>query len=162
MNAEIQKKLVALAAEDGLETETAKDTLLLSRASQHSEAPLAVIHLDQPQHEVIFAFLHALGHFVLRYKNPRPISMPWFVNRPYENETVGEIAYKTRRTLRLKLGKEWQADFWALCAYRLIGCPDDLKAFLKQHPEKRPLFLMAVAGHVKSSIGKFIRTLFHL
>jgi hypothetical protein len=29
------------------------------------------------------------------------------------------------------------------------------------HPEKRPFFLMAVAAHVKTRIGKFIRKLLH-
>jgi hypothetical protein len=161
MNAEIQKKLVSLAEEDGLKIETANDKLVLFSANQHSEAPVAVIDLNQPQHDVIFTLLHEIGYFKLHFKNPRPLRMPWFINRPYENELLGETAYKTRRALRLKVSKERQADLWALCAYRLIGCPDDLKTFLKQHPEKLPLFLVAVAGHVKTRIEKFIRTLFH-
>jgi len=162
MNAEILKKMVALAAEVGVTIATPKDTLLLFCGCQHSELPVAIIDLNQPQHEVIFTFLREISHFTPQFKNPRPLRMPWFINRPFENEILGEAAYKTRRALRQKLGKEWQADLWALCAYCQIGCPDDLKLFLKQHPEKRPIYLLALAGHAKTRIGKFIRKLFHL
>lgn len=162
MNAEILKKMVTLAEEVGLKSETAKGMLVLFCDGQHSEAPVAVIPLDQPQHEAIFAILHEIGDFKLHSKSPRPLRMPWFINRPYENEFLGEVAYKTRRVVRQKVGHKLQADLWALCAYCLIGCPDDLKAFLKQHPEKRPLYLLALAGHAKARIGQFIRKLFHL
>jgi hypothetical protein len=65
---------------------------------------------------------------------------------------LGDATYKTRRLLRLKLSRKWQAALWALCAYRKIGYPDDLKAFLKQHPEKLPLYRLASAGDVLSRI----------
>jgi hypothetical protein len=162
LNAEIQRILFALAEENGLRSETADDTLLLFSSGQYSEPPVAVIHLDQPQHEVIFAFLHEIGHFAPRIKNPRPLRMPWFINRSYENERLGEAVYKTRRALRQILNKEWQADAWALCVYSQIRCPDDLKAFLKQHPKKRLLFIGTLAAHAITPIRKFIRELFYL
>jgi hypothetical protein len=162
MNAEIQKKLVALADEAGMNVESAQNMPPSFCGCQHTQAPIAIIDPNQPQHEQIFTFLHELGHFVLHYKHSHPVRMPWYLNRPYKNEILGEAAYATRRALRLKLGKEWQADLWAMCLFCQLGCPDDLKAFLKQHPEKRPLFYLAVVGHVKTRIGKSIHKLFHL
>jgi hypothetical protein len=158
---EIQKTLVALAEEIGLKTQITGETWVLRRGGQPSEPPVAVVHLDHPQPEVIFAILLEIGRFYIRFRNPRPLPMPSFVNRPYENEILGDAAYKIRRAIRLKCGEVWQANLWALCAYGAIGCPDDLKAFLEQHPEKLPFVLLAMAGHVKFRIGKFIRKLFH-
>jgi len=129
---------------------------------QHTDVPVTVIHLNQPQSELIFTILHEIGHWVLHSKYACPLQMPWYVNRPYENETVADIAYKAKRALRQKYGKEWQADLWALIAFQMVGTKDDIKAFLIQHPEKIPLFLMAVAALVIIRIGKFIRKLVHL
>lgn len=162
MNPEILKRLMALSEHLGMKVEMAKDMPKLFCGCQHPDAPVAVINLDQPQPEVIFTFLHELGHFVLHYKNPRPQNTHWLVNRPYENELMADIAYKTRRTLRQKFTKEWMADLWALSAFAVIGLPDDLKTFLKAHPEKCGLFCLVMMGHVKVRIGKFICKLFHL
>jgi len=151
---------VALAAEIGLKTEANKDMLVLLRDGQPSEPPVATVHLDHPQHEVIFGILYEIGYFNLRFRNPRPLRLPWFIDRPYENEILGEATYKTRRALRRICGEAWRADLWALCAYCAIGCPDDFKAFLNQHPEKLPFAFLAVAAHAKVNIGIFIRKLF--
>jgi hypothetical protein len=161
VTAEVQNKLVALAKECGLQTETTNDMLVLFREGQPSEPPLAEIHLDHPQHEAIFSVLHEIGQFYIRFRNPRPLPMPWFVNRSYENEILGEAAYKVKRGIRQKCSEKWQADLWAMCAYCQIGCPDDLNTFLKQHPEKASLFYIAVTAQVKTRIRQFIRKLFH-
>jgi len=153
---------VALAAEVGVTIETPKDTLLLFCGCQHSEPPVAVIPLDQPQHDVIFTFLREISHFTPQFKNPRPLRMPWFINRPYENEILGEATYKTRRVLRRKCGEAWHADLWAMTAFPLVGTKDDLKAFLEHHPEKRILYSFALVGHVTAGMQKFVRKLFHL
>ena len=161
MTTGVQIKLVALAKEVGLKTESTKEMLVLFREGQPSEAPVAEIHLDHPQHEVIFTVLHEIGHFYIRSRNPRPLPIPRFANRPYENEILGEAAYKVRRGIRQKCNENWQTDLWAMCAYCQIGCPDDLNAFLKQHPEKAPLFYTALAAQVKTRIRQFIRKLLH-
>jgi len=152
MNAELLKKMAAWAGQLGLKLEITTDHLVLSPDGQDSPSPVALISLDQPQHEVIFSFLFEIGHFELHVRHPYQLRMPWFINRPFENEILGDATYKTRRLLRLKFGHKWQADFWALCAYRKIGCPDDLKAFLMQHPEKLPLFVLAITSDVISRI----------
>jgi hypothetical protein len=157
INAEILKKLAALAEEVGATVETPNDKLLLYSDHQHSEPPVASIPLDQPQRDVIFAFLREISRFTPQIKNTHLLRMPWFINRPFENETVGEIAYKTRRAVRQKCGKAWQADFWAMTVFPFVGTKDDMKAFLEQHPEKRVIYLCALAGHVTAKIQR----LFH-
>jgi len=152
MNAELLKKMVAWAGQFGLKLEITNDHLVLSPDGQDSQPPAAVISLDQPQHEVIFRFLFEIGYFELHVRHPYQLRMPWFINRPFENETLGDATYKTRRLLRLKFGHKWQAALWALFAYPKIGCPHDLKDFIQQHPEKFPLWLLVIAGHVISRI----------
>ena len=61
---------------------------------------------------------------------------------------AGTFCSKIRRGIRFfrfqRSGKEWEADFWAACAFvylaRHLGFCDELKAFRNRHPEKAKSF----------------------
>jgi hypothetical protein len=72
----------------------------------------------------------------LHCKRTFKIKTPFYLNIPYENQKVAEIAYLTKRVLRQQFGREWQADGWALTAYILLGFSTDFTDFLIRHPRK--------------------------
>jgi hypothetical protein len=125
-----------------------------------------VISLNQPDCDVVFTTLHELAHFVLHIDQPYRLSIPrwlsWSFYRPHKSEYLGEIACKTKRLLRRKCGRELQADLWALIAYPQVATPDDVKAFLRQHPEKLKWVLLVTPFLLKHRIGQFIRSLIPL
>ena len=72
MNPEILKKMLALANKPALKPKLPRASWCCSVTASTTEAPVAVIRLDQPQHEAIFAILHEIGNFKLHSKGPRP------------------------------------------------------------------------------------------
>lgn len=121
-----------------------------------------LINSDQPESDLVFAFLHAIA---LEVRLPLP--MPSFLNRPYENERAGEIAYVSRRIMRQKLNNQWRASVWTMCAYIQTGRLDLLTNFLWRHPGKCPHFFLAWFGTSKARLlqilgwpGRILRSLF--
>jgi hypothetical protein len=161
MEPKIEKLLCDLARVHGGELKFATGLPVRFYGCQDTESPIAVINSDQPQSELIFTILHEIAHKALHCQRQYRLPIPWFLNRPYENEVVGENVYKLRRALRLHCGQEWQADIWALCAYSLIGCPDDLKNFLQRHPEKMHLLLFVLPGIWKTRLISAFHKLLH-
>lgn len=159
MNAEIQRRLCDLARAAGTELKFIEGLPIHIYGCQHTEAPIAVINSDLPQCEQIFTILHEIGHFVLHCKTSRSLPMPLFVNRPYKNEIMAEIAYKTRRTIRRKFDKEWQADLWAFCAFFEIGCRNDFQEFLRRHPDKTKFLLLVFPVILKIRLTKLFKKL---
>src|SRR5215469_10231203 len=139
MNPRIEKILCDLAREYGGELKFVSGLPVRFYGCQDTQSPIAVINSDQPDSELIFTILHEIAHKKLHCEKPYQLPMPWLLNRPYENEVIGHHAYIARRGVRRFCGQEWQADVWALLAYSLIGCPDELKDFLARHPEKQDL-----------------------
>jgi hypothetical protein len=137
MNSDIQQFLSNLAGCGGL-TITSPEGSPISISGYPDGEPRFVI-ADQPDSELIFAILKNIGLVAPVTQEPR---IPWYLNRPYEIEPVGEFAYKTRRALRQKFNSQWQAGFWALYVYSLLPCQNEFLHFLKQHPRK--LILMPV------------------
>ena len=118
---------------------------------------------DQPDSDLVFAVLHTIA---LEVRLPLP--MPLFLNRPYENERVGEIAYVSRRIMRQKLNDQWRADIWTMSAYINTGRLDLLSDFLRRHPERFLLFFLAWIGtliaHLRKILnwpGRILHSLFH-
>jgi hypothetical protein len=103
------------------------------------DPPFVLIAADQPDSELIFAILQKIG--LVPVQNA-PFHFPWFLNRPYENERVGETAYKTRRTVRQKFKRGWRAGLWTMFVYSQLPCQNEFRDFLKRHPEK--MILMPV------------------
>jgi hypothetical protein len=139
MNPKIQQLLCRIACESGAELKFDTGLPIRLYDSQDSEHPVGVIYSDLPPSELISRVLREVRLYHLNSRPQKPFPMPFFVNRPYENEFAGDVAYKTRRALKRFCGKEWQADLWAFCAYYELGCPNEFKAFLADHPEKAKL-----------------------
>jgi len=161
---EIQDKLTGIAKSVGLELEFVEGLPVRFYGCQHVEVPLAVINSDQPQCEQIFTILHEIAHYELHCKRAFTIKTPFFLNVAYENQKAAEIAYTTKRMLRQKFGREWQADGWALTAYSLLGFPKDLADFLERHPRKilfMPLVLpillrLIIVSRFKQVVSSFV------
>jgi hypothetical protein len=145
----IQELLTGIAKHVGLTLEFPNDEPVRISGFQGGGSPFYLIKADQPDSELIYAILLKIGLVPVQNK---PLQFPWYVNRPYENEQAGEIAYKSRRTLRQKLNPEWRAGLWALCAYQMIGCPREFRDFLERHPEKWKLMLLVFFGVLKTRI----------
>ena len=161
MNPQTQELLTGIAKAAGITIEFSDAAPI--RIYGVPDAQPRYVNLDQAESDIVFAVLHAIA---LEIRLPLP--MPFFLNRPYENERVGEIAYVTRRIMRQKLDFEWRADVWALCAYVQIGRLELLANFLRRHPDKLPFFFLAWFGMLKTRFvqilswpGRILRSLFH-
>jgi hypothetical protein len=152
MNAKIQTFLSGLAKCAGLTIEFPDGAPVRISGFQDGDSPFTLISADQPDSELIFAILQKIGLIPIQSDNFWPRHFPWFLNRPYENESVGTGAYKIRRTMRQKLNSEWRAGLWALCAYPQIGCPNEFRDYLKRHPEKMILMPLVWLGTLKARL----------
>lgn len=159
MKPEIQKKLCEVARIAGTELHFAEGMPVRFYGCQHTDSPIAVINSELPDSEQIFTILHEIGHCVLHYKKDHKLPIPSFINRPYENELLSDAAYKTKRMLRQKLNSEWQADCWALCAFLQLGAREEFQDFLRRHPEKVKLVLVAIPGIWKARLVKALKKL---
>ena len=161
MNLKTQEILSAIAKKFGL-TITFSDGAPI-RILGFSDGQPRLINSDQPESELVFAVLHTIA---LEVRLPLPL--PWFLNRPYENDRIGETAYITRRIVRQKLNDEWRADLWALRAYALLGRYDLLSDFLTHHPDKLTILFWAWTDLLTQKLiqilnipGRILRSLFH-
>jgi hypothetical protein len=139
MNTDTQKLLSGIAKCAGLTIEFPDGAPVRISGFQDDYSPSVLITIDQPDSELIFAILQKIGLVPVQSK---PLHFPWLFNRPYKSEFAGEVAYRTRRTVRHNLNLEWRTGLWALCAYTQIGCPNELRDFLKRHPEKMKLMVL--------------------
>jgi hypothetical protein len=159
MNANIQKLLLGIAKCAGLTLVFPDGAPIRISGYQDAAAPFFLISADQPDSELIFAILQKIGLVPAQANGFWAGKFAWYINRPYENETAGEVAYKTRRTLKQKLNREWRAGLWALCAYVQLGCPNEFQDFLKRHPEKLKLMPLVFIFTPISRIRNFFRRL---
>jgi len=130
-----------------------------------------LINARKPRNEHFFTVLHEIGHFVVHFKNQPRKHHPSIFDIHWKAEWLERLSSKVRRWYRFVFnkegGKEWEADVWAMCAFvyiaRQLGCRDEVKKFLKRHPEKTGVFLLAVYGTVycdtKLKIKKFGRAI---
>ena len=156
MNEKTMKLLSGVAKCAGLEIESPDDASIRISGFQHGDTSVVFISTKQPDSDLIFNILQKIGQ-VATHPDNSPLPFPWYINRPYENESAGEVVYKTRRILQQKLNLEWRANLWALCAYRQIGCPHEFKDFLTRHPEKLKLMLLLLLGEFKTWLVRFIK-----
>jgi len=99
---------------------------------------------------------------------PRRLS-PWYLNLNWRIDAIANIASKVRRAIRFTFnkerGKEWEADVWAMCWFvcltKFVG-RSDLTAFLKRHPEKRAIYMLATTAVFYSATKKRIARAFKL
>jgi hypothetical protein len=103
-----------------------------------------LINANMPRQEHVFTMLHEIGHFLLHFKNPHRKHHPRVLDVAGKIEWLAKFCKSIRRQLRFHfskpVGKEWEADLWALCAFtylaRHYGFREELTTFLNRHPEK--------------------------
>ncbi len=156
MNPNTRKCFSDLAQFGGLTIEFPDGAPVRISGFRDGDSPVVLIRTDQPDSELIFAILQNIGFAFVPSETFWPRYFPWYVNRPYQYEFAGEIAYRTRRALRRKCNREWRAGLWALCAYALIGCPSEFRDYLKRHPEKLKLMPLVLYGTLKTRFVRFI------
>jgi hypothetical protein len=161
MNAKIQNLLSDIAKCVRLSLEFPDGAPIRISGYQDADAPFFLISVDQPDSELIFAILQKIGRVPVQVQieNFWSRNLPWFINRPYENEAAGEVAFKARRLLRQQLNREWRAGLWALCAYVQLGCPNEFRDFLQRHPEKLKYIPLVCYVTIKNRIGNFFSKL---
>lgn len=159
MNARIENILTGLAkqAELTLEFSTAEPIRLSGFRGE--EASSFEFDPNQPNSELIFNILEKIGLVPVQ---ENPIKMPWFVNRPYENERAGEIAYKTCRTIRQKFNPDWRAKIWAMCAFVQVASYSELNDFLIRHPRMWLLIPLVMYGMLKAMVIKIVTLPFRI
>jgi hypothetical protein len=157
MNAQTQKSLSNLAKGVGLTIDFSDCAPVRISGDEIGESDSILVNADQPDSELIFAILQQIGSVPMRSKR---LHIPWYVNRPYENEFAGEVAFRTRRVLRHKYNTEWRASLWALCAYPMIGCPNEFQEFLKRHPEKWKFMPAIILASLKIRLVRFFSKFF--
>lgn len=162
MNAELQTFLSGMAKCAGLTIEFPDGAPIRISGYQDGDSPFFLISADQPDSELFFTILQKIGLVPVQSDNFWPDHFPWFLNRAYENEFAGEITYKTRRTVRIKLNREQRADLWALCVYAQIPRAAQFVQFLKRHPEKRKLMPFAWYVSLKAPFPNKLSTCFRM
>jgi len=146
MNANTQKLLSGMAKSARLTVEFPDNAPIRISGFPDGDCPFVLISTDQPDSELIFAILRNIGFALVPNDTFWPRHVPWYLNRPYEYEPAGEIAYRALRALQRKCNREWRARLWALCTYGWMNCPVEFQDFMKRHPEKWKLIpLVAIA-----------------
>ena len=115
-----------------------------------------LINAHKPRYEHIYTLLHEFGHFLLHFKSLPRQHHPRFFDINWESERLSNFCSVVRRYFRfafnIRRGKEWEADIWAMCAFiylaKAVGCRAEFDAFLKRHPEKTNVYLLATCGTI--------------
>ena len=130
-----------------------------------------LINAHKPRNEHFYTVLHEIAHFLLHFKSLPRKYHPRIFDINWKAEWLAILCSKVRRYYRYTFnkasGKEWEADLWAMCAFVYIArhfkCRGELKTFLKRHPEKTSMFLLAAGSTIycgtKTRIQKIGRTL---
>ena len=128
-----------------------------------------LINAHKPRNEHVYTLLHEFGHFLLHFQSLPRKHHPRIFDILWEVEWLANLNSKVRRYFRFifnrEAGKEWEADVWAMCAFicfaKRIGCRAELLAFLKRHPEKTEVFLLAACGVAYGGIKQRFKSLGH-
>jgi hypothetical protein len=113
-----------------------------------------LINANKPRCEHIFTMLHEIGHYLNHVLNPHRKHHPRWADLEWKTKWIQNfcaiLRRKIRRFFNKESNKEWEADLWAICAFislsKSADCKDDLCAFIKRHPEKLGLFMLAGIG----------------
>lgn len=122
-----------------------------------------LINAHKPRYEHVFTMLHEIAHFVLHIQKRAQYRFHrWLLRRNWKNDYLANFASKVRRYIRYvfnrQLGKEWEADLWAMIAFillaKMVGSQNDLLTFVNSHPEKTGLFITASLACVYARIKR--------
>ena len=128
-----------------------------------------LINARMPRNEHIFTLFHEIGHYLIHFKSLPRKRHPRFCDVKWKADWLARLSSKLRRYFRFifnrEAGKEWEADVWAMCAFvytaRHFGFRDELITFLKRHPEKTQIFLLAVYGNIYGGTKTTIQNIRH-
>lgn len=128
----------------------------------NSEEPrFIVVRSNLPEYEEIFTIAHELGHAVMHPSfKPRRIHSNWFVRQKWQSPILAKIARATRLECRKLITPEWEADLWAMLFLLWIGDVDNLKVYIKHHPEKTNLLLIAATVSIYKGAPRVIKAKF--
>jgi hypothetical protein len=153
MNARTENLLTDLAKQAGLTLEFPTGEPIRLSGFGDAESPFFEFDRNQPNSDLIFNILEKIGLVPTRIT---PIRMPWFINRPYQNEQIGEIAYRSRRTIRQMCNQEWRARLWAMCAFVQVAPFTEQNDFLNRHPKYWLCIPLIMCGMLKALVVKII------
>jgi len=152
MNADLQNFLSGMAKCAGLTIEYPEGSPISLCGYPDDETRF--VNAGQPDSELIFAILQNIG---LAASVTQEFRFPRYLNRLFENERIGQLAYKVRRTLRQKFNLRWRADLWALYVYSLLPCQNEFQDFLGRHPEKKILMPIVYLTNLKSRLLRMVQ-----
>jgi len=126
-----------------------------------------LVNAFQPRCEHIFTVLHEIGHYIRHVLNPCQTRHPRIFDINWKMKFLADRSSLARRSFRFAFnnskGKEWEADIWAMCAFiylaKTIGCKSEFMAFLKRHPEKLNVFLLAACGTIYCGVKASVKNL---
>ena len=123
----------------------------------HEDPRFIMINRNLPRSEQSFTIAHELAHYTLHHRRCRfPITTLciMLLSRMSKFQWAKQLANRLRRFVRAFF--EIEANLSAICI--LISCDamDDLRDYLKHHPEKKLLFLFACFAFVVARIDDFI------
>jgi len=162
MNGELKTFFSGLAKCAGLTIEFSDGAPIRISGYQDGDSPFILISVDQPDCDLIFTILQKIGLVPAQSNNFWSGHFPWFLNRAYENEIAGEIAYKSRWAMLQIFNKERRADLCALIIYSQIPCTVQFTQFLKRHPEKMKLMPLVWYGIIKSPMPRKFLTCYRI
>jgi hypothetical protein len=128
-----------------------------------------LINARKPRNEHIYTLLHEIGHYLIHFKGLPRKHHPRLFDINWKADWLARLSSKIRRYYRFifnkETGREWEADVWAMCAFvyiaRRFGCRGELFTFLKRHPEKRNIFLLATYSTVYCDTKMRIKRVWH-
>ena len=154
MTAKLRKLLSDIAKCAGLTVDFPDGEPIRISGYPDDDAPFVLISVDQPDSELIYDILKNIGLVLVQGPEFWNKNFPRYLNRPYESEFAGDVAYRTRRVLRRKLNSKWRAELWALAAYGQLGCPNEFSDFFQRHPKKMLWMPLILYGSLKARLVK--------
>jgi hypothetical protein len=146
MDTQHQKWLSKFAECAGVEIEFPEGSPIRITGRVNDEPFPIAVKPDQPDCDLLTSQNHQLWPF------------PWYLDRPYQNEFLGDAVFKTRRILKQKLNLRWRSKYWAICVYCQTGWHKEFGTFLKRHPEKMKLWWLFLLGLLRAQSLQNFRT----
>jgi hypothetical protein len=151
--------LTGLAEQAGLTLEFPTGEPIRLSGFRDGDSPFFEFDPNQPDSNLILNILQKVGLVPMR---ETPVHLPWFIDRPYENERVGEIAHKSRRAIRQKYNLEMRARLWAMCAFFQIASYPEMNDFLERNPKYWLLIPIIVYAMLKTLFVKILSMPFEI
>ena len=123
----------------------------------HEDARFIIINRNQPHCEQVFTIAHELAHYLLHHKTrrfPTIAVLIYLVGRMSKSKRATNFSHRIQQFVRKIF--ELEADLNAMCTLINSDAMDDIKNYLKRHPEKKLLFIFANFAIAVARIDGFI------